>query len=75
MIVTYTLSDVPLGLPLEDLLGTRGVGTTTLGVVNRHVLVDDVDTLGVLNTRLLLDLLNHVLLVNDIQSLIMHNSL
>ena len=59
-----TLAHVELGLPLQDLLGTRSVGTTTLRVVGRHVLVDNVDALGERVALLLLHLLDNVLLIS-----------
>ena len=59
-----TLSDTVLRLPLEDLLGSRGVGSSSLGVVDRHVLVDDADSLGERVALLLLDLLDNVLRVS-----------
>jgi hypothetical protein len=58
-----TLLDVPLGLPLEGLLGSGGVGPSSLGVVGGDLLVDDVDSLGEGVALLLLDLLDNVLKV------------
>jgi hypothetical protein len=60
----HSLTNVPLGLPLEGLLGSASVGSSTLRVVDGHVLVDDVDPLGEGVALLLLDLLNDVLQVS-----------
>lgn len=46
-------------LPAERLLGTGRVGTTTLRVVLRHLLVNDRDALGV-QAFLLLNLFDNV---------------
>jgi len=43
---TYTLLDVPLGLPLEGLLGSGGIGPSSLGVIGGDLLVDNVDPPG-----------------------------
>lgn len=66
---TYTLSDGPLGLPLELLLGSAGVGSSSLRVVDGHVLVDDADSLGKRVSLLLLDLLDNVLVCQPVFSL------
>jgi hypothetical protein len=55
-----TLLDGPARLPAQLALGAGGVGAALLGVVDGHVLVDDVDALG-LEAGLALDLLDNVL--------------
>jgi hypothetical protein len=62
---TYTLLDVPLGLPLKSLFGSGSIGPSSLGVIGRDLLVDDVDPLGEWVTLLLLDLLDNVLHVSS----------
>ena len=61
---TYTLLDVPLGLPLKSLLGSGGIGPSSLGVIGGDLLVDDVDPLCEWVTLLLLNLLDNVLHVS-----------
>ena len=64
LVVPYHLfqshTDSPLGLPLEALFGSGGVGTTHLGVVSRDGFVNDVDTASALDTILVLNLLNNI---------------
>jgi hypothetical protein len=55
------LSNGPLWLPFENLLGSGGVGSSSLRVVDGHILVDNVDTLGERVALLFLDLLDNVL--------------
>ena len=56
-----SLLDRPLGLPLESLLGSGGVRSSALRVVDGHLLVDNVDTLGEGVALFLLDRFNNVL--------------
>jgi hypothetical protein len=62
-----TLPDLPLRLPLEGLLGSGGVGPSSLGVVGGDLLVDNVDSLGEGVALLLLDLLDNVLNISGAQ--------
>jgi len=55
-----TLPDGPLRLPLENLLGSSGVGSSSLRVVNGHILVDNVDPLGEWVALFLLNFLDDI---------------